>query len=154
VDLGDIPQWAQIVDGAIGAVTVILFLIVSISWLTGSADSEVKVEDKNAGRSAVAAQLSLSVTAASILLAASFVVIQMGRSSDTEIAEGAVAQVLLSSIAFAASIAIAVWNSSLIVPLSKSLDVSDNTGTGIISGASLFLLVAGAGFFLVAIFLI
>jgi len=79
VDLGDIPQWAQIVDGAIGAVTVILFLIVSISWLTGSADSEVKVEDKNAGRSAVAAQLSLSVTAASILLAASFVVIQMVR---------------------------------------------------------------------------
>jgi hypothetical protein len=156
MDITELPKGVWIADIFICAVALISFLCVAIPW-TIRGSSHAKQDDREArkaGREAISAQLTLSLTGASILLAASFVVVQLGKSGQPSISNVAVTQVLLAGTAFAICAFCAVWNSALIVPLSHDHDVSLYPMTNIISGAVLFSLFAGTAFFTVALFLI
>ena len=155
MDVSELPTEAWIADIVIGLLAFVSFALVAAWWTkSGISAQEENADCRKAGREAISSQLTVSLTASAILLAASFVVIQIGRSSEIEISDSAVTQVLIAAIALAVSILLTVWNSALIVPLSRDRDVSLNAPTNIISAVALFSLLAGAGFFTVALFLL
>lgn len=155
MDLNELTTGAFVVDIVIMVVSFVSIIVVSIGWASSGISAEGRSNDEKIdGRQAVASQITVSLTATSILLAASFVVLQIGNSPGNQMSDAAVTQVLLAAVSLGVSLAFAVWNSALIVPLSRSLDVSVNAPTAMISAISLFSLLAGAGLFAVALFLI
>lgn len=145
------PVWAILAGWA----TVALYLgAVGYTWWLWRSSSAPGDQDKELGAHAVWTQLNAGLTAASILLPASFVIVGLGRGLENPMPTAALTQVVLAAAWFTAAILVGVWNAGLLVRQATKINVSQDAITNILLAAQLFLVLFGAINLMLTLFLI
>lgn len=151
-----LPLWARTLDILLIILLLILVLIWYVRWKSESKAQESDAHERDLGLSTISSQLSLGLTAASILLPASFVIIALGRGADNPLPISATTQVVIAAIWFTSAILLGFWNSSrlsTLVSMSK-YNVAKERTTNVFCATQLFLTMFGAVVLLSALFLI
>ena len=153
-DWSELPLWSRAMDIALIVLLVILIVIWSIRWKSESKAQETDVHERDLGISTVSRQLSIGLTAASILLPASFVIITLGREVENPLPIAATTQVIIAAIWFTVAIITGFWNASRLPTYISKYNVAMESMTNVLCASQLFLTMFGAGTLLSALFLL
>lgn len=145
VDFTELPAWTKVLDAAMGVLFVLLVFVVwpHIVWRNAESAKSEDEQERAQGLASMTSQLTLSMTAASILTAAGLIVFQAGRDTDNPLSEGALAQVAIATFWFIFSILTGVYVSAIIPPRLRHFNVAADVRVNVGAFAQLLSIVGG-----------
>jgi hypothetical protein len=150
----ELSCWAKALDIALVCILIFIVFFWSVKWKSGPKANESDTTERQLGASTISSQLSLGMTAASILLPSCFVIIALGREAKEPLSVPTTTQVIIAAVWFTVAIVVGFWNAARVPTLVGKYNIAREGMTNVFCAAQLFMTMFGAGILLSALFLI